>query len=83
MWKTSTPRLHDDCETVLSNVEAAMIRIRLLEQARPGKEADAQWERKLRQTGSQSSQASHASNSFFMEGELNSPCSCGVTPVSL
>ena len=48
----------DGPETVLSNAEAGMIRIRLLEQARPGKEADAHWERKLRQTSAQSSHAS-------------------------
>ena len=41
MWETSIMRIHDDPESVLSNAEAGIMKIRLLEQARPGKEADA------------------------------------------
>jgi len=51
MWETSTMLAHDDPELMLSNAEAGMIRIRLLEQARLRKEADAYWERRLMQTG--------------------------------
>jgi len=51
MWETSTMLAHDDPELMLSNAEAGMIRIRLLEQARLRTEADAQWARKLMQTG--------------------------------
>ncbi len=52
MRETSTKLVHDDhSAAVLSNADAGMIRIRLLEQARLRKEADAYWERRLMQTG--------------------------------
>ena len=43
MWETSIMLAHDDPKLMLSNAEAGMIRIRLLEQARLRTEADAQW----------------------------------------
>ena len=51
MRETSIMLVHDDPEPMLSNAEAGMIRIRLLEQARLRKEADAYWAGKLMQAG--------------------------------
>ncbi len=51
MRETSIMLVHDDPEPMLSKAEAGMIRIRLLEQARLRKEADAYWAGKLMQAG--------------------------------